>query len=128
MNHIFVDPCLQEIEHLMCNFQSWYFDDNGYVVECKDCNHYQVCFGTTLLTLNEKNYQVFVENLFITKENYCHVNNANLKCVVLPTPASCVSSILTQYELDNLYNMLQEVDTEKKTVQLLQLFNPPLLG
>ncbi len=108
----------------MCNFKSWYFDDNGYVVQCQVCNHYQLSFGTTILTLDDKNYHIFASLVFATKENNVAVNNATIKCVVLPTPSSCVSTILTQHELDNLYNMLQEVDTEMKAEQLLSLFNP----
>jgi len=108
----------------MCKFKSWYFDDNGYVLQCQTCSRYQVSYGTTMLTLNNNDFHNFTSIVFKTKENNPPVNNATIKCVVLPTPSSCVSSILTQYELDNLYYMLQEVDTEMKVEHLLGLFNP----
>jgi len=42
---------------------------------------------------------------------------------VLPTPSNSVHSILTQAELSQLHTMLQEVDTEIRTRQLMCLFS-----
>lgn len=107
----------------MCSYKHWYFDDEGYVLECEHCNSFQVCFGTTMLTLDAKNFAAFNRMVFYKKEKYAPVSNINAKCIILPTPDPAIHFIFTQNELDTLYNMLQEADTEMKTAQMIGLFN-----
>ncbi|MFL9482398.1 DUF6686 family protein [Chitinophagaceae bacterium LWZ2-11] len=106
----------------MCDFKSWYFDDKGYIIQCMDCKNFQVCFGTTMLTLSEHNYQAFADLVFYKKETHVPMNNDTAKCVILATPCKTIHSILTEPELTELYNMLQDADTEMKAEQLIQLF------
>jgi hypothetical protein len=40
----------------VCNFQSLYMNDDGYVVRCKECGPYQLGFSSALLTLLKKNF------------------------------------------------------------------------
>lgn len=107
----------------MCQFKHWFFDDNGYVVQCEACGYFQLSFGTTMLTLNNSNYKAFVDMVSTKKEDHIPMTDKNIKCVVLSTPSNCIHTILTENELDKLYHMLQEADTEMKTQQMLSLFN-----
>ena len=107
----------------MCQFKSWYVDGNGYVVNCENCKYFQVCFGTTMLTLSAEDYQVFALLVTRKKEDHVPMHDPNIRCVVLPTPGANIHFLLTENELELLYNMLQEVDNEMKTRQLIELFH-----
>jgi len=106
----------------MCHFKSWYLDENGYIVKCERCHYFQVCFGTLMLTLSETDYQTFVELVSRKKEDHIPMQDPNIRCVILPTPSGVIHGILSEKELDHLYNMLQEVDNEMKAQQLIGLF------
>jgi hypothetical protein len=108
----------------MCSYKSWFYDDNGYVIQCQSCKHFQVGFASIMLTLDEANFQTFVRVVFATKAEHVPVAMPCLKCIVLPTPSSCVNVLLTQPEFQQLYLMIEEVDTEIKVAQLLHLFKP----
>jgi len=107
----------------MCHYKHWYFNDEGYVVQCERCNHFQVSFGTTMLTLDAANYHTLVKMVAGRRNNHVSVNDIDAKCVVLPTPCSSIHTVLSQKELFQLHDMLQEADTEMKTQELLNLFN-----
>ncbi len=107
----------------MCQFKHWFFDDNGYVVQCEACGYFQLSFGTTMLTLDNTNYTAFVKLVATTKESHVPMKDKNVKCIVLPTPSTCIHNIFTENEFEHLHSMLQEADTEIKTHQLLSLFN-----
>lgn len=106
----------------MCNFKSWYFDDNGYVIECAECNHLRVCFGSAMLTLNRADYRAFYDLVCWKKETHLPVVDQHTKCIVIATPCKSVQIILSEQELNDLYEMLQHADVEMKTQQLLDLF------
>lgn len=108
----------------MCQFKHWFFDESGYVVQCEKCDYFQVSFGTTILTLDTNNYKTFVELVTVKKHNHISMNNPNTKCIIMPTPCSSINTILSEAELDTLYHMLCEADTEMQTQQLISLFNP----
>ena len=107
----------------MCNFKSWHFDDNGYVIECMECSYLRVCFSSTLLTLNKEDYSAFYDLVCWKKESHISMHDENTKCIVLATPCKSVQIILTEKELNDLYHMLQQADTEIRTQQLLDLFS-----
>lgn len=107
----------------MCNFKSWHFDDNGYVVECMECSYLRVCFSSSLLTLNKENYQAFFDLVCRKKESHISMHDENTKCIVLATPSKSIQILLSEKELNELYYMLQQADTEIKTQQLLDLFS-----
>jgi hypothetical protein len=107
----------------MCNFKSWYFDDDGYVIECMECNYLRVCFSNTMLTLQPQDYQAFYDLVCWKKETHLSVHDENTKCIVLATPCRSVQIILSGRELSDLYNMLEHADVEIRTQQLLNIFN-----
>jgi hypothetical protein len=109
----------------MCNFKSWYFDEGGYIIQCSQCNSFRVCFGSTMLTLSENDYQAFFDLVCYKTETHVSMCEKQTKCIVLPTPCKAINIILNEIELQALYTMLQEADTEIKTQQLVDLFNTP---
>lgn len=108
----------------MCHFKSWYFDDDGYVIECTSCEHLRVCFGSTMLTLTHADFRAFYDLVCWKKESHLPSCDENTKSIVIATPCRSVQIILSERELNDLYDMLQQADTEMQTQQLIDLFNP----
>ncbi|PVD49567.1 hypothetical protein DC498_24555 [Terrimonas sp.] len=106
----------------MCQFTNWYADEDGYVIQCKECMHFQVSFGTIMLTLDEQQYQTFVAIVAAKKQALVPMQDCNCKCIILPTPSSAVNIVLSEKELNFLFDMTQAADNELKASQLLSLF------
>jgi len=118
-NAIFV---FQKLLNMTCDFQSLYYGEEGYVVRCRQCGHYQVAFISTMLTLNEADFFVFCKQVkYRALQSYSHVNQDS-KIIMIATPSQEVQLILTPGELVMLYKALEEADSEKKAQELLCLF------
>lgn len=106
----------------MCNFQTFYSNNDGYVIRCKDCGNYQVAYLSTLLTLTPNNF----ETLRTVVKHKCIADSSlvydNAKSIVIPTPAKDFKILLTQKEAIQFSTILEEADTEEKTISLLELF------
>lgn len=106
----------------MCEYWNWYADEDGYIIQCKTCLYFQVCFGTTMVTLTEKQYHGFIKVIAAKKHGCIALENKNCKHIIIPTISDAINIILSERELDHLYDMTQTVDNELKTNQLLSLF------
>ena len=106
----------------MCEFRHLYFGDNGYVVRCKECGHYQVAFSSTVLTLDQKQFQQ-LRNITKRKCNECIDEiPAHIKNMILPTPASSICMMLTKSEALCFSEILETADNEESALSLLSLF------
>ena len=107
----------------MCGFQYLYNGEDGYVVRCRDCGHYQLAFASVMLTFTEDEFRLFGK---LVKHKYDSAHDAlteSSKSVVLPTPAQGISILLTKKEAARLSAILEEADNENKTLMLISLFN-----
>ena len=107
----------------MCNFQQLYFSDLGYVIKCNDCGHYQVGFASTLLTLKPEDYlqlRAVVISKMTGDNNYM---DNSIKSNILPTPYKGVSLFLSEKELGELHEILDEAHTEEQVAAMIELFN-----
>jgi hypothetical protein len=108
----------------MCYFKNWHADEYGYIVKCECCNHFQVCFGTTLLTLNDVDFEAFRGIVKYKMESHVPIHDNDTRCILIPTPCYIVHSVLSENELARLHAMLEKVDSDLKAQQLLALFAP----
>ncbi|GAB3414210.1 DUF6686 family protein [Niabella aquatica] len=107
---------------MSCDFQSLYCGEDGYVVRCRQCGHYQVAFISTMLTFSEADFYVFCKQAKDKAlQSYDHVN-PDSKIIMIATPSQDVYLILTPSELLRLYRALEEADSEIKAQELLCLF------
>jgi hypothetical protein len=105
-----------------CEFQSLYYGDDGYVVRCKHCGHYQVAFICICITFTNSDFAAFKK----MAGDYCDNPGAsfsdNHKNIIMRTPAQGISFILTRAEIKRLIDILDEADTQEKFLSLLNLF------
>ena len=107
---------------MSCEFQSFYFADDGYVVYCKNCGHYQVAFMCICLTLTKEDYAAFRKLVAMHHNQPDYSFSECCKNIIIKTPAEGISFILTKNETKRLNEILEEADTEEKTLALLHLF------
>ncbi len=107
----------------MCQFQQLHFSDLGYVVKCNACGHYQVGFASTLLTLKYEDYSLLRDIVAskITGEN-CYLDNT-IKSNIIPTPYKGVNLFLSEKELAELHEILDDAHTEEQVAAMISLFN-----
>jgi len=107
----------------MCEFNQFYFSEEGYVAYCKNCKYFQLAFGSTLLTLTESDFNVLhnlTEQLIVARNDYV---DEEIKQVIIPTPYPGMNMLLTIKELRQLDIMLEEAENEMASQALLTLFN-----
>lgn len=104
----------------MCQFQELYKGEEGCVIRCKGCRHYQLVFGGVVLSMNESEFKKFMRVVAACREDY-------LTCTVtgdlpLPTMRQGVHLLLNQQKIMQLNAVLHAADAEAQTQSLLQLF------
>jgi hypothetical protein len=107
----------------MCTFQSLYFSNDGYVVKCKQCGHYQVAFMCMMITLTEHDFCSFHKIVKQKSEDADYAVADNTKCIIIQTPANGVCFLLTKAEVKKFAEILEEADTEAKARCIISLFN-----
>ena len=112
---------------MMSEFQSLYFNDDGYVIRCKQCGYYQVAFMSTMLMLKERDFQALYKlvKFKCNEESYC--DSENIKKIIIHTPAEGFYIFLTKQEAKRFCEILEEADNadnEYKSQAILSLFNP----
>jgi hypothetical protein len=107
----------------MCEFQSLYFGDDGYVVRCKQCGHHQMAFASSMLNLTGEDFKKAFSQVRHKNEEEDVYNTPSVKSIVLHTPSKGIYLLLTKAEAKRLYEILEEADNEEQALALLSLFN-----
>ena len=106
-----------------CSYDALYFGDDGYIVRCKSCGHFQLAYASIMLTLNAGDFEV-LRHIVATRaqEALPQPFEPACKTVVIQTPATGVFILLTPAETRRFAIILEEADTEAKALSLLGLF------
>lgn len=107
----------------MCGFHYLYNGEDGYVVRCRECGHYQLAFASVMLTLTEDEFRLFGKLVKYKYDSTHETLTESSKSIVLPTPAPGISVLLTKNEAARLCAILEEADNENKALMLISLFN-----
>ena len=105
-----------------CHFQKLYSGEDGYVVRCKECGHYQLAYLCVMVMLDEKEFRSFCRMVQQQYENSLHITNDLCKCVVVQTPAAGTCFLFTKREIKRFTELLDEADTEERAQVLFALF------
>ena len=109
----------------MCSYHTCYqCNTRGYIVQCTECRRLQMGYGNIMVVFYPDEFESFrklVKDLHNRQEPE---ERKHLKHIVIPTPSDCVRLLLSQADLAELHEMLEEADNEIKVRQLLELFAP----
>ncbi|MDX1937926.1 MAG: DUF6686 family protein [Flavihumibacter sp.] len=106
-----------------CEFTPLYTGENGYVVRCRQCGHYQVAFISTALSLNKQEFHFFRQLVAQKSTEFSYAFAEHSKCVILETACTGICLILTWKELNQLHQVLETADAEAQALDLIILFN-----
>lgn len=104
----------------MCNHRILAHSENGYIVQCKNCNHYQLAFGTSVICLSAKQYVKFKTVMSSQYEYWQYNGFPNQKNVELPTFSSNTQFVLTFNELEKFKELIEEAEVLLEVDRILQ--------
>lgn len=107
----------------MCEFQSLYFGEDGYVVRCDKCGHYQLAFASTMLTMTKEDFATLCHTVKIKMNEANEYYHDSAKCIVIPAASKSTCLLLTKKEAQRLHEILEAADTEEKVQAMMRLFH-----
>jgi hypothetical protein len=112
--------CLQK-RYNMCRYQELAMSENGYIIRCPECRHYQVCFEGIVLSFSEKEFRQLLREI-----RECGLPDLDVppqtKTTIVATPKQGVHLWLSASQLLLLQQMAESADCEIKALDLLALF------
>lgn len=107
----------------MCTNRILASGNQGYVVRCQQCNHFQIAFGTVVIRFCAMEYEKFKLQL----EDQFHLFNDHAfpeqKMIELPTFNTNTKLILNFFELENLMKLVTEANILDEAEIILQKIN-----
>jgi len=108
----------------MCSYQTLFYNEvTGYVIHCRQCNTIQLAFGNVLITLYKEDFYGFHQCINRIKEEYEEYSDCAKKCITVPTPCEGIKFLVSGPELAQLQVMVEEAETELKSLAMLSLFD-----
>jgi hypothetical protein len=107
----------------MCNYKILAHNEDGYVILCHSCRHYQLAFGTMAVTFDPGEFKLFLEQVdHLRSEVNCN-GFKKQKRIPVEIPCKCTRMILNYTELIKLHNLLDEATFEEEVELLLENLN-----
>jgi len=92
----------------MCNYKILSHNENGYIILCHCCKHYQLAFGTTAVTFEPSDFKKFGQRVGLLKEITPCDGFVNQKRIPIEIFNKGVMMVLNYAELLNLETLLGE--------------------
>lgn len=107
----------------MCNYKTWYQDEEkGYVIQCLQCNKFQLGFGMLCINFSTSDFQRFSDQVGHALQTTPAQVSRNSKSIMLRTDHSSINMILSPRELEDLHHILESADNEIRAESLLNCF------
>ncbi len=105
----------------MCNFQLWFQSaEDVYVLQCTECNTFQVRLRNAAFMFEPLSYSTFRDRI---NKTWRDVDSGNKRGpIVIPTFNSGIDLLLNTAQLAELYQLMDDADTEMKAAQMNRLF------
>lgn len=92
----------------MCKHKILAHNENGYIAICGNCDHYQVAFGTAVMSLPAERYTAFAEYVYEQSGLQVYSDFPTQKTVILPVFCGHLQMILSFNELLKLEELLKQ--------------------
>jgi hypothetical protein len=97
-------------------------NDSNYVIRCTECDHIQVAFKNLALTFYPVDFDGFCDCLETVYKAVADTPENSSRNLAIPMPYDGVQLLLNKSELNQLYQMLNEANTELRSLELISLF------
>jgi hypothetical protein len=103
----------------MCKHKILAYSQNGYIVLCNKCNQYRIAFGTTLICLSKKQYELFKMNVKEQLESYRQDGFPEHKNIRLPTFSQNVQIVVNYLELEKIAELICDANATLEIEELI---------
>lgn len=105
----------------MCDHKVLSHNQYGYIIRCMDCDHFQIGFGTTVISFSPDQFEKFrksalQQSTFFQKE----VDSPLRKDINLPSFNKNVQLMLNYFELVELLGLVEEANVMLQLQKLLE--------
>ena len=107
----------------MCNYKILAHNEDGYVILCHSCRHYQLAFGTTAVTFNPADFKIFLEQVDQLRQDVNCNGFEKQKRIPVEISCKCAMMILNYTELLRLHTLLSEAAFDEEMEALLENLN-----
>lgn len=108
---------------LMCNYKILSHNEDGYIILCHSCKHYQMAFGTTAVTFEPQDFKRFCRQVH-GLNNTMHSNGFDWqKRIPVKIFCKCVMMVLSYAELLRLHNLLEQASFSDEMDTLFENLN-----
>ncbi len=107
----------------MCDYKVLSHNENGYIILCDSCSHYQLTFGTKAITIEPENFKDFFEQVTAIKNNTDCNGFEKQKRISLNIFSKFILMVLTYSELICLYELLDEALFNEQMETIMQDLN-----
>jgi ribosomal protein S27E len=103
----------------MCSYNTLHVNDDGYVVKCNSCRHFQVAFGTTVLVFTKDEFLDFCEIVNAETNEWYNDGFPQSKSIFIPTKCRDVALIFSYKEILKLHHVLANASLILQAHELL---------
>ena len=103
----------------MCSYKILVHNKWGYIVKCNNCNHFQIAFGTTVISLKTELFQEFRLQIKELKQTTVYNGFPKQKYIPVKTHHEDVLMTLNYNELQRLFALIDEAMLANEMNQLL---------
>lgn len=105
----------------MCEHKVLSHNQNGYIIRCIECGHFQIGFGTTVISFTPDQFVRFkksaeLQYILLKKDKSIPLR----KDIDLPTFCENVKIMLNHVELIKLWNLIEEASVMLQLEKLLE--------
>lgn len=107
----------------MCNYKILAHNEDGYVILCNSCGHYQLAFGTTAVTFGQKNFRLFKEEVEAFRIGTAADGFEKQKRISLDIFTANTMMVLSYQEVLKLSALLEETGFNEEVENLFKDLN-----
>lgn len=105
----------------MCEHKVLSHNQNGYIIRCIECGHFQIGFGTTVIRFAPGQFARFKKNAELQYTLFQKDKDIPLrKDIDLPTFSDNVQIMLNYTELIKLWNLIEEASVMLQVEKLME--------
>jgi hypothetical protein len=105
----------------MCKQRTLHHTEHGYVIQCKDCKHLRVAFGSFAITRTTAEFFEFKKTISEFYEMYKYAPDImpEQKCIEIPTPLRSTYLVFSLDELRQLLELINEASTRLESEKFI---------
>jgi cephalosporin hydroxylase len=103
----------------MCNLKVLHHNEHGHVVQCANCRHLQIGYGTTVISMDTDEFEKFNNAISESYEEYKNAHFSEFKNITMHTPYKQIRLVFSPRDLMLLQDLLGQAGIMMEVNSLL---------